>query len=533
MLKKRISNIEDFLSLLRGVKSLQNGQYLASCPSHNDIKPSLSIRSTNGKILVHCQAGCLTEAVVKSVGLSKSDLFLSNSTPKKRIVEIYPYHNMEGQLLFEVVRYEPKSFAQRRPDGNGGFIWNMTDINPVLYHLPDILRAIQYGDTIFVTEGEKDCDSLWGLGLVATCSPIGAGKWKPEYSDTLTGSKVNILQDSDEPGRNHALQVAHALYGKAKTIKLFPPFDSAEDISDWLGKEHTLEELEKIVSQCEPFNPNVYKYTNTSITPNPETQLDSGQVRDKFGTSSGQNWGFYARKFDEIMSESDGPQDKRDIAGQIGLKSTDDSFRRLLNRRKEEVKIRTPYRSRPNLIEWIKKDYKVVQLDASLELDLLDIKLPLDIHELVQIPPGSVIGIAGYTSAGKTAFMLEIAQLNVFSQPMPVYYWFNEGGEARFKNRCSDFPNLLEAQKQGKFMPVEQGDFEFEDVLHPNGINLIDYLDRDEELFLIGQDIKKLKVKINRGILVFALQKPAGRLFGYGGLPSAKLSNLYVALRSS
>jgi hypothetical protein len=113
---------------------------------------------------------------------------------------------------------------------------------------------------------------------------------------------------------------------------------------------------------------------------------------------------------------------------------------------------------------------------------------------------------------------------------MPIYYWYNEMSEDRMINRCADFPMLYDAQKQGRFFPVKQDDFEFRDVLEPDAINLIDYLDRDNDMFLIGQDIKQLQSRLNTGILIFGLQKPADRLFGYGGLSSAKLSNLYIAL---
>ena len=52
--------------------------------------------------------------------------------PKPRIVATYNYHDHEGKLLFQTVRYEPKDFRQRRPDGSGGWIWNLTGVTLVL-----------------------------------------------------------------------------------------------------------------------------------------------------------------------------------------------------------------------------------------------------------------------------------------------------------------------------------------------------------------------------------------------------------------
>jgi hypothetical protein len=82
---------------------------------------------------------------------------------KSRVVCAYPYSDEGGTLLYEVVRLEPKSFRQRRPDGNGGWIWKLEGMRRVIYRWPEILR---YADaTIFVCEGEKDADRVasWPL----------------------------------------------------------------------------------------------------------------------------------------------------------------------------------------------------------------------------------------------------------------------------------------------------------------------------------------------------------------------------------
>lgn len=44
----------------------------------------------------------------------------------RRIVATYDYTDAHGELLFQVVRYHPKDFRQRRPDGKGGWVWKLT-----------------------------------------------------------------------------------------------------------------------------------------------------------------------------------------------------------------------------------------------------------------------------------------------------------------------------------------------------------------------------------------------------------------------
>jgi len=63
------------LGMLTKVKG-RNGSWTACCPSHNDKSPSLSIREgQDGRVLVHCFAGCSVHEVVGAVGMSVNDLF--------------------------------------------------------------------------------------------------------------------------------------------------------------------------------------------------------------------------------------------------------------------------------------------------------------------------------------------------------------------------------------------------------------------------------------------------------------------------
>jgi hypothetical protein len=93
--------------------------------------------------------------------------------------------NEGGELLFQVVRYEPKGFRQRRPDGEGGWHWSLGETVRVLYRLSEVTEAVALERTIFITEGEKALDALAKLGIPATCSPGSAEKWRDEYSQYL------------------------------------------------------------------------------------------------------------------------------------------------------------------------------------------------------------------------------------------------------------------------------------------------------------------------------------------------------------
>lgn len=154
---------------------------------------------------------------------------------RRRIVATYDYHDEDETVLFQVVRYEPKDFRQRRPDGTGGWTWRVKGVRQVPYRLFE-LRARVADDIVFITEGEKDVDRLAALGFVATCNAGGANKWPAEINRHFQGSIVYILPDNDEAGRSHARRVAGALHGTAETVHIveLPGLPQGGDVSDWL-----------------------------------------------------------------------------------------------------------------------------------------------------------------------------------------------------------------------------------------------------------------------------------------------------------
>jgi putative DNA primase/helicase len=240
----------------------KHGNYFScQCPAHDDQKNSLSVSLDTDKILVKCHAGCNTADVLKAAGLKMSDLFLNSqnrTTPgagRPEITAVYDYQDADGKLLFQCVRYVPKDFRQRRPDGKGGFIWNLDGITPVLYHLAKVIHAVKTGDRIIITEGEKDVDNLQKWGYTATTSPMGAGKWRPSYSVTLKGAyEIVLIAHKDSPGHKHIEIAASDLYGKVDSLKLFEmpdvPDHKIKDFTNWVEAGGTKEEFEKLLDNA-------------------------------------------------------------------------------------------------------------------------------------------------------------------------------------------------------------------------------------------------------------------------------------------
>ncbi|MBA7545287.1 hypothetical protein ES705_37653 [subsurface metagenome] len=161
----------------------------------------------------------------------------------KRIIETtYDYRDEKKTLLYQVVRFKPKDFRQRRPDPDkpGEFIWNLNGVRRVLYKLPRLLKFPN--STIHLVEGEKAADRFNKFGFLSTTCAGGAGKWADEYNIFFKDRNVVAYPDNDDVGRNHCRDVATQNICNAKSFKIvtLPGLKETQGADDWLN------EMEKI-----------------------------------------------------------------------------------------------------------------------------------------------------------------------------------------------------------------------------------------------------------------------------------------------
>jgi putative DNA primase/helicase len=175
--------------------------------------------------------------ITTPVSLSRS---IAGNSPNTRIVgATYDYTDKLGNLLYQVVRYEPKDFKQRSPDGSGGWIWKKGQ-RQVLYRLPEVLEAA----IVFVVEGEKDVESLRLHGFIATTNAGGAkASCLPQYTEALRGREVILIPDNDAPGRKRVLNIARALLGAASKLVVLELEGGAKDVTEWFAQGHSELEL--------------------------------------------------------------------------------------------------------------------------------------------------------------------------------------------------------------------------------------------------------------------------------------------------
>ncbi len=203
------------------------------------------------------------------------------SVPLGREADYYDYLDEAGNFLYQVVRYDPKTFRQRRRDGNGGWIWDLDGVRRVPYRLTELTEALAQDNTVFIVEGEKDVNNMLANGLRATCNAMGAGSWTDSLNGFFGGADVVIIADNDpqakngkgellyhqdgrpkRPGQDHAHAVAKALTeNNTRRVRLldlgkvWAQCPEKGDISDWFEAGFKTDDLWPIVERLPDWSP--------------------------------------------------------------------------------------------------------------------------------------------------------------------------------------------------------------------------------------------------------------------------------------
>ena len=251
---------QEVVGKLSHVEEASDGNWKARCPAHDDKTASLSLKVArdDGRLLVTCHAGCSFQEIASALGVLPRQFFNQQEGAGVRTTQaetVYDYHNAGGELVFQAVRKQPKDFRQRRPDGNGGWLWNLSGVERVLYHLPELNEA-DPKRVVFVVEGEKDVETLRANGMLATCNPGGAGKWRREFTTALSNRNVAIIPDNDAAGLKHAYEVAGALHGSAATVRIIslPSLPDKGDVTDWFSGGGSVGELQTLFKSVEIYD---------------------------------------------------------------------------------------------------------------------------------------------------------------------------------------------------------------------------------------------------------------------------------------
>ena len=240
---------------------------------------------------------------------------------------------------------------------------------------------------------------------------------------------------------------------------------------------------------------------------------------------------------EQWVSLTKGQFNVRDIWNEIGIDSPENKnyLRKILSRI-------------PNVQQVDKGfgNYRVVDSQATKinwedadPNNTVDLLFPFGEHDVVKIFPKSIIIIAGSKQAGKTEYLYEFIKLNKDRWAIDLFN--SETGAEQMKERF--LSHGITASPS--FNVYERYD-NYADVIVPDHISVIDYLDLNSEVYLVGAEIDAIFRKLT-SVAVIGLQKPPPsviftksgqkkiieRDLAYGGGFTAKRAILYITMGSN
>src|SRR3954470_18204556 len=216
--------LEPFLDALGRVTGRQprrvGKEWRALCPVHGDTNQSLNVTAGDRQpvVAICCSHACDWDSVLGALGFKVPRRTAAHrpavrtAAPAKgkastsgelgRVVAEYCYVDAVGELLYVATRFDPKGFRQKRPDPEkpGRWRWNLDGVRRVPYRLPELTAAITAGKALFLVEGEKDAETLAGLGLAATAHAQGAKNWRAEYAEVFARAPGGVIPPHHSAG---------------------------------------------------------------------------------------------------------------------------------------------------------------------------------------------------------------------------------------------------------------------------------------------------------------------------------------------
>lgn len=242
---------------------------------------------------------------------------------------------------------------------------------------------------------------------------------------------------------------------------------------------------------------------------------------------------------EEFISLATGPFSTKDIWQTIGIVTpAGKTHLRVILGRLETKKIIVSV-GHDGTYRRVQQDAPTINWQEADPNKTIDLVFPFEIENFVKVFPKSIIIVAGTKNSGKTAFLYNFIQMNMANFKIDLYN--SETSPEQMHERFQP----LDIPYPAPFEVFERYD-NFADIIDPDKVSVIDYLDVGSEVYMVGAEIDAIFRKLRQGVAVIALQKPPPsvifvrgvkklieRDLAYGGAFTAKRAILYISLGSN
>jgi len=231
-----------------------------------------------------------------------------------------------------------------------------------------------------------------------------------------------------------------------------------------------------------------------------------------------------AERIEEWVKDTNSWFSYADIDKEFNIHGDNDkSNRRMIIKRLHEAGKLEPHPKDNKLYRYVNVNVRLIDFKSANLHKPIAIKYPFGIEYYFNTYPGNIIVVAGSPDAGKTAFLLNLIKLN--QNDFSIFYQSSEMGESELQNRLMNFEDM---ELQDWNFTAEERSSNFADVIRPDCINIIDYLELCGDFYMIAEYLKQIHDKLNDGIAIVALQKDPKARQGRGGTFGLEKPRLYL-----
>ena len=286
-------------------------------------------------------------------------------------------------------------------------------------------------------------------------------------------------------------------------------------------EEHEVIEIARSIARYPTPGETGTKKSSIRISPG---SRDSAIERDSNVTDN-VTW---AATIEEFIKDTTGWVSYADMDRELGIREERDrtNRRQIIKRYRDEGIIEAHPRDN-KLFRYVRAAVRLIDFKAAGMKHPLAVRYPFGLEEYFQTYPGNIIVVAGAADAGKTALLLNFIRLNM--DRFVIFYQSSEMGDAELANRLSKFEDM--ALEDWTFT-AEERSRDFADVIRPDCINIVDYLELAGDFYMVGEYLKAIHEKLRSGIAIVALQKKRKADLGRGGDFGLEKPRLYVSMDS-
>jgi hypothetical protein len=229
-------------------------------------------------------------------------------------------------------------------------------------------------------------------------------------------------------------------------------------------------------------------------------------------------------RIEEWVKDTSGWFSYEELDRELGIKlpKDKDNRRQIIHRLKVDGKVEAHPRDN-KLMRFVNVAVRVIDFKSASLRSTLAVRYPFGIEKHFNTYPGNIVVVAGAPDAGKTAFLLNFVKLNMFD--FSIYYQSSEMGKDELASRLENFEHIN--LEDWNFI-AEERSHDFADVIRPDCINIIDYLELSGDFYMVADYLKAIHDKLSSGIALVALQKKPNADTARGGYFSLEKPRLYL-----